>query len=229
MPNFFTKVNLLNHLLSDKETYHKVLIFVGFKRTADYLFKHLEEVFGSETCVIHSNKTQNYRIRSIRQFDEGNNRILVATDVMARGLDFDNVSHVINFDTPDFPENYMHRIGRTGRAEKAGKTILLSTEKEQKPKEEIETLMDYKIPVLELPEEVEISNQLTEDERPREDTEQSRNRTGLEYVPGPAFHEKSEKNSKVNLGGSYRREIAKKYKKPKTRGDKNYNRRNKKK
>ncbi|MBU3010232.1 DEAD/DEAH box helicase [Polaribacter vadi] len=229
IPNFFTKVNLLNHLLSDKETYNKVLIFVGFKRTADYLFKHLEEVFGSETCVIHSNKTQNYRIRSIRQFDEGNNRILVATDVMARGLDFDNVSHVINFDTPDFPENYMHRIGRTGRAEKAGKTILLSTEKEQKPKDEIETLMDYKIPVLELPEEVEISKLLTEDERPSEDREQSKNRTGQEYVPGPAFHEKSEKNSKVNLGGSYRREIAKKYKKPKTRGDKNYNRRNKKK
>ncbi len=229
IPNFFTKVNLLNHLLQDKDTYHKVLIFVGFKRTADYLFKHLEEVFGSETCVIHSNKTQNYRIRSIRQFDEGNNRILVATDVMARGLDFDNVSHVINFDTPDFPENYMHRIGRTGRAERAGKTILLSTPKEQQAKEEIETLMDFKIPVLELPEEVAISNQLTEDERPREDTEQSKNRTGLEYVPGPAFHEKSEKNSKVNLGGSYRREIAKKYKKPKTRGDKNYNRRNKKK
>lgn len=229
VPNFFTKVNLLHHLLQDRKTYHKVLIFVGFKRTADYLFKHLEEIFGSETCVIHSNKTQNYRIRSIRQFDEGNNRILVATDVMARGLDFDNVSHVINFDTPDFPENYMHRIGRTGRAEKTGKTILLSTEKEQLAKEEIEGLMDYKIPLLPLPEEVEISKQLTEDERPKEDTEQSKNRTGLEYVPGPAFHEKSEKNSKVNLGGSYRREIAKKYKKPKTRGDKNYNRRNKKK
>ena len=229
VPNFFTKVNLLNHLLQDKETYNKVLIFVAFKRTADYLFKHLEEVFGSETCVIHSNKTQNYRIRSIRQFDEGNNRILVATDVMARGLDFDNVSHVINFDTPDFPENYMHRIGRTGRAEKAGKTILLSTEKEQEAKLNIEELMNYKIPLLEIPEDVEISKLLTEDERPREDIEQSKNRTGLEYVPGPAFHEKSEKNKKVNLGGSYRREIAKKYKKPKTRGDKNYNKRNKKK
>ena len=229
VPNFFTKVNLLNHLLYDKETYNKVLIFVAFKRTADYLFKHLEEVFGSETCVIHSNKTQNYRIRSIRQFDEGNNRILVATDVMARGLDFDNVSHVINFDTPDFPENYMHRIGRTGRAEKAGKTILLSTEKEQEAKLNIEELMNYKIPLLELPKDVEISKLLTEDERPREDKEQSKNRTGLEYVPGPAFHEKSEKNKKVNLGGSYRREIAKKYKKPKTRGDKNYNKRNKKK
>lgn len=229
VPNFFTKVNLLNHLLQDKETYNKVLIFVAFKRTADYLFKHLEEVFGSETCVIHSNKTQNYRIRSIRQFDEGNNRILVATDVMARGLDFDNVSHVINFDTPDFPENYMHRIGRTGRAEKAGKTILLSTDKEQEAKLNIEELMNYKIPLLEIPEDVEISKLLTEDERPREDIEQSKNRTGLEYVPGPAFHEKSEKNKKVNLGGSYRREIAKKYKKPKTRGDKNYNKRNKKK
>lgn len=206
-----------------------MLIFVAFKRTADMLFKHLEEVFGSETCVIHSNKTQNYRIRSIRQFDEGSNRILVATDVMARGLDFDEVSHVINFDTPDFPENYMHRIGRTGRAEKEGKTILFSTKKELEFKEEIESLMDFKIPVLEIPEEVEISTLLTEDERPREDQGISKNRTSLEYVPGPAFHDKSEKNSKTNQGGSYRREIAKKYKKPKTRGDKNYNLRNKKK
>jgi len=229
VPNFFTKVNLLNHLLKDKETFNKVLIFVGFKRTADLLFKHLEEAFNDEMCVIHSNKTQNYRIRSIKQFDEGKNRILLATDVMARGLDFDEVSHVINFDTPDFPENYMHRIGRTGRAEKEGETLLFSTEKEQKAKNEIETLMDYTIPVLEIPEEVAISTMLTEDERPKEDREQSKNRTGLEYVPGPAFHEKSEKNSKVNLGGSYRREIAKKYKKPKTRGDKNYHKRNKKK
>ena len=229
VPNFFTKVNLLNNLLRNKQTFNKVLIFVAFKRTADMLFKHLEEVFGSETCVIHSNKTQNYRIRSIRQFDEGSNRILVATDVMARGLDFDEVSHVINFDTPDFPENYMRRIGRTGRAEKEGKTILFSTKKELEFKEEIESLMDFKIPVLEIPEEVEISTLLTEDERPREDQGISKNRTSLEYVPGPAFHDKSEKNSKTNQGGSYRREIAKKYKKPKTRGDKNYNLRNKKK
>jgi ATP-dependent RNA helicase RhlE len=227
--NFYTKVNLLNHLLSDKETYSKVLIFVGFKRSADLLFKELEAVFGAETCIIHSNKTQNYRIRSIRQFDEGNNRILVATDVMARGLDFDNVSQVINFDTPDFPENYMHRIGRTGRAEKAGKTLLFSTEKEKEAKDNIEKLMNYQIPILEIPSQVEVSTQLTEDERPREDQGISKNRTSLEYVSGASFHEKSEKNSQVNQGGSYRREIAKKYKKPKTRGDKNYNKHNKKK
>ncbi|MGJ8743045.1 DEAD/DEAH box helicase [Polaribacter sp.] len=229
VPNFFTKVNLLHELLADKETYHKVLIFVGFKRTADLLFKHLQEAFNEEMCVIHSNKTQNYRIRSIRQFDEGKNRILLATDVMARGLDFDKISHVINFDTPEFPENYMHRIGRTGRAEKAGKTLLFSTPKEQESKTSIQALMNYEIPVLELPEDVEISTLLTEDERPREDQGISKNRTSLEYVPGPAFHEKSEKNSKTNQGGSYRREIAAKYKKPKTRGDKNYNKRNKKK
>jgi ATP-dependent RNA helicase RhlE len=229
VPNFFTKVNLLNHLLKDKETFKKVLIFVAFKRTADLLFSSLDESFADEICVIHSNKTQNYRVRSIRQFDEGMNRILVATDVMARGLDFEEVSHVINFDTPKFPENYMHRIGRTGRAEQEGKTILFSTEKEQESKAEIEALMDYEIPKIAMPDEVEISKQLTEDERPREDREISKNRTRQEYIPGPAFHEKSEKNKKTNQGGSYRREIAKKYKKPKTRGDKNYNRRNKKK
>ena len=227
--NFYTKANLLNHLLGDRETFSKVLVFVANKRRADLLFAAVEEAFGSEVCVIHSNKTQNYRIRSIRQFDDGDNRIMVATDVMARGLDLDEITHVINFDTPHFPENYMHRIGRTGRAKHEGVSILFSTEKEQPAKQRIETLMNFKIPLLEFPEEVEISKQLTEEERPKEELEISKNRTSQEYTPGPAFHEKKEKNKKTNQGGSYRREIAKKYKKPKTRGDKNFNRRKKKK
>ena len=89
--------------------------------------------------------------------------------------------------------------------------------------------MDLKIPVLELPSEVEISDQLTPDERPKEiEIDNPHKRTG-DDAPGAAFHEKSEKNSQVNEGGSYRRLIAKKYKKPRTRGDKNYNKRNKKK
>lgn len=229
VPNFYTKVNLLHYLLTDKNVFHKVLVFVSNKRSADLLFEAVEEVYGAEVCVIHSNKTQNYRIRSIRQFNEGENRILVATDVMARGLDLEEISHVINFDTPYFPENYMHRIGRTGRAAHEGKTILFSTEKEQEAKDRIENLMEYTIPLFELPAEVAISKQLTEEERPKEDREISKNRTSKEYIPGPAFHEKKEKNKKTNQGGSYRREIAKKYKKPKTRGDKNYNRRNKRK
>ena len=229
IPNFYTKVNVLNHLLFDKNEFSKVLVFAPNKRNADRLFECIKEEFPSQSCLIHSNKTQNYRLRSIEQFNKGEKRILIATDVIARGLDLEEVTHVINFNTPHFPENYMHRIGRTGRAEHEGKSILFSTEKEQEAKERIEELMDYVIPSVEIPEGVEISKQLTEEERPKEDREVSKNRTSLEYVPGPAFHEKSEKNSKVNLGGSYRREIAKKYKKPKTRGDKNYNKRNKKK
>ncbi|CAL2089393.1 DEAD/DEAH box helicase [Tenacibaculum sp. 190524A02b] len=228
VPNFYTKINLLNELLFDKQEFKKVLVFAPNKRNADRIFNLLEEEFPGQLCVIHSNKTQNYRLRSIEEFNKGNHRILIATDVIARGLDLEEISHVINFNPTQYPENYMHRIGRTGRAENKGKSILFATEKEQEAKLQIEELMNYTIPLVEIPEHVEISKQLTEEERPREDKQQSKNRTSQEYVPGEAFHEKKEKNKKVNLGGSYRREIAKKYKKPKTRGDKNYNKRNKK-
>lgn len=228
IPNYNTKVNLLKSLLQDKSKYHKVLIFAGNKRIADRLFKDLDPLFPEECTIIHSNKTQNYRLRSIRQFGDGFCRILIATDVMARGLDIEHVSHVINFDTPDYPENYMHRIGRTGRAEKEGQSILFTTPKEKEDLEKIENLMSMEIERLELPGEVEISTELIPEEQPK--VKEIYNPTNFtdEDAPGPAFHEKSEKNKKVNLGGSYRREIKKKYKKPKTRGDKNYNKRKKK-
>ncbi|WP_417199802.1 DEAD/DEAH box helicase [Bizionia sp.] len=228
VPNFYTKLNLLKEILKDTGTFNKVLIFVGFKKMADRLFDALDENFHDELCVIHSNKTQNYRLRSIEQFRAGDNRILVATDVMARGLDIDNVSHVINFDTPNFPENYMHRIGRTGRAEREGKSILLYTEKEQEALERIEGLMQMTIPEIEFPENVAISTDLLEEERPQILERNNPLKLRDEDAPGPAFHEKKEKNSKENLGGSYKFKIAAKYKKPKTRGDKNYNKRNKK-
>lgn len=229
VPNFYTKVNLLVHLLQDRETFNKVLIFVAYKRMADRLFEKLDTIFHDELCVIHSNKTQNYRLRSIEQFRAGDNRILIATDVMARGLDIDNISHVINFDTPDFPENYMHRIGRTGRAERKGEALVFSTEKEQEAIENIQQLMQMTIPVIELPEAVEISKELIEEERPQIKERNNPKKRRDEDAPGPAFHEKSKKNLKENLGGSYKFKIAAKYKKPKTRGDKNYNRRNKRK
>ncbi len=226
VPNFYTKVNLLSYLLKEKEEFTKTLVFMSSKKNADRLFEALEEGFGSEVCVIHSNKSQNYRIRSIREFDAGKSRILVTTDVMARGLDLDKISHVINFDTPAYPENYMHRIGRTGRAEQEGKSILFYTEKENEAKEAIETLMNYKIPKVDFPGEVEVSEQLTPDERPKE--------AAIKYIRNPdidsgggAFHEKKAKNLKTNQGGSYLRK-AKKYKRPKTRGDKNANKRGRK-
>jgi len=229
VPNFYTKANLLAHLLEDKETFSKVLVFVGTKRSADRVFESLGTRYKEEACLIHSNKSQNYRIRSIQRFDEGKNRIMISTDVMARGLDLDRISHVINFDTPDFPENYMHRIGRTGRAEMPGETILLYTPKEIPSKEAIESLMDYTIPELAFPEEVEISEVLTPDEQPKDldfqkpMSEEERARLGF----GTGFHEKKEKNKKTNQGGAYREQIAKKYKKPKTRGQKDFGKRQK--
>ncbi len=222
--NFYTKANLLKHLLQNESDFKKVLVFVPNKKSADLLFDILDEFFGSEVAVIHSNKTQNYRIRSIENFNTEKTRILVTTDVMARGLDLDRISHVINFDTPNFPENYMHRIGRTGRAEQEGTAILLYTQKEEDAKNAIENLMDFKIEELEFPKEVEVSEQLTYEEQPQ--VVEINNPSNVDEV-GPAFHEKKEKNKKENQGGSYKRIIKVKYKKPKTRGDKNYNQRKK--
>jgi ATP-dependent RNA helicase RhlE len=218
-------VNLLKYLLRDSSEFKKVLVFVSSKKSADLLFRSIEDELGTETSIVHSNKSQNYRIRSIQQFDEGQNRILITTDVMARGLDLNMISHVINFDTPSFPENYMHRIGRTGRAEQQGKSLLLYTDLEKPDKERIEALMNFTIPNSLLPEEVEISNELIPDERPDNPEIILKRKTDTEQKKG-AFHEKKAKNLKTNQGGSYLRK-KKNYKKPKTKGDKNFNRRKK--
>jgi len=228
LPNFYTKVNLLYDLLNDSKTFNKVLIFTRNKRQADRLYDRLLLKFPVQIDVIHSNKTQNYRLNSIEAFTQGEIRVLIATDVMARGLDIDDISHVINIDTPDYPENYLHRIGRTGRAQRKGTAILMTAPYENEYLDEIQHLMEYEVPVTEVPAHIEISDELTPEEKPKEkEIYNPIKRLKDEDAPGPAFHEKSEKNSKVNLGGSYQRTIAKKYKKPKTRGDKNYNRRNK--
>ncbi len=222
VPNFYTKVNLLSHLITDKSEFGKVLVFVSNKNNADRLFAALQEKHNSEIGIIHSNKTQNYRFKAIEEFDAGKNRILVTTDVMARGLDLDKITHVINFDTPNFPENYMHRIGRTGRAEQQGKSVLFYTLNEEQSKDAIETLMSFKIPLLDFPEEVEISNQKTPEERATSGDTKNPNRNYKKVELAPGFHEKKEKNKKTNKGGSYKRELALKYKKPKTKGDKTF-------
>ncbi len=222
VPNFYTKVNLLAYLLRNKHEYNKVVVFVGSKKVADRLFEELEETYRLPVCITHSNKSQNYRLRSIEDFENGTKRILIATDVIARGIDLEKVSHVFNFDTPEYPENYIHRIGRTGRAAEQGKAILFYTPQEEEAKEAIENLMSYKIPVLEFPEDVEISNKLSPEEKPKI-IEKNYLQNVESKISGPSFHEKSEKNKKVNLGGSYKRKLAEKYKKPLTRGDKNIN------
>ena len=230
-PNFYTKVNYLLEELAFAKAYPKVLLFARNKRMADRLFLKLDEAFPGQCNVIHSNKTQNYRLNSIKEFKEEKIRILIATDVMARGLDIDDISHVINVDVPLFPENYLHRIGRTGRAQRKGTSVVLCSPQEEKNLEDIEALMKQDVPIIDFPENVDISKELTPEERPesKEIYNPLNRRQDDEDAPGPAFHEKKDKNKKVNLGGSYRRTISQKYKKPKTRGDKNYNKRNKRK
>lgn len=228
--NFYTKVNLLVHLLrKNKEDFKKILVFVSSKKNADLLYDRLGELSGMQLSILHSNKSQNFRIRSLEQFDQGKTRVMIATDIMARGLDLDKISHVVNFDVPSFPENYLHRIGRTGRAEHQGNTIMLFTEKEEEFKLAIEELMDYKIPVLPFPDEVEVNPELTPDERPNDGHTKNHNRNFKRKSKGEAFHEKSDKNKKLNLGSAHTKKMETKYKRPKTRGDKKQNNRKKKK
>lgn len=226
VPNYYTKENLLEYILRDKDEMCKVLVFVSSKRIADRLFNSMSEFYLSEIAVIHSNKSQNYRFRSVNQYDEGKVRILIATDIIARGLDLNKISHVINFDTPTFPENYMHRIGRTGRAAEEGNSILFYTDIESKHKNNIEQLMNMEIPEITIPDEVKVTQQLTTEESRERGKNIFRNVKKVERE-NSGFHEKSAKNQQVNDRDRWRKERRKKYKKPKSRGDKGVNLRRK--
>jgi ATP-dependent RNA helicase RhlE len=116
-----TKAEVLLDLLREKD-FDKVLVFTRTKHGADKLAKFLDQS-GIKTEAIHGNKVQNARQKALKEFKEGRVAVLVATDVAARGLDIADVSHVINFDLPATYEDYVHRIGRTGRAQKKGKAL----------------------------------------------------------------------------------------------------------
>ena len=201
VPNFFTKINLLENLLGNDLEFSRVLVFSASKQLADRIAEMLEPKFPEQIGVLHSNKSQNLRINSLEKFRNGTFRILIATDVASRGLDIADISHVINFDVPDVPEDYIHRIGRTGRAEKTGISITFVNEPEMKFLSEIELFINRKIEEKPLPEGVKISNVFTDEERPvLFDRDYIGKSKGIAESQG-AFHEKKEKNKKVNLGG----------------------------
>jgi ATP-dependent RNA helicase RhlE len=118
VPEGANKFELLKQLLVEKD-FHKVILFAETKRLADRLSKKLNQS-GIKSDQIHGNKSQNYRVNALEKFRKGNIKVLVATDVAARGVDIDNVSHVINYQLPINYDTYIHRIGRTGRAGKKG-------------------------------------------------------------------------------------------------------------
>ena len=220
VPNFYTKVNLLELLLTEDETMTKVLVFAATKQLADQLYEQLESKFPGTVGVIHSNKEQNHRFNTVKQFKDGVYRFIIATDIVARGIDVAEVTHVINFDMPEVPENYIHRIGRTGRADKKGIAITFITEKEKPQLTAIETLMKYEVPVSPLPVNLTISDELTEDEKPKIYMKTDAIKPLKKEEGGAAFHEKSAKNSKVNFIVRHKDRMMKKYGKPIKRGAK---------
>lgn len=215
VPNFHTKINLLQNLLSDNQAFQRVLIFVASKQLADRIFEMLDPHFPDQIGVLHSNKSQNYRINALERFKNGTSRILIATDVASRGLDIPDITHVINFDTPDNPEDYIHRTGRTGRAAKAGIAISFVNEVEMKYLSEIEKFMNKALEERPIPMEVKISTIFTDEERPVLYDKEYLAKPSIGDSQG-AFHEKKEKNKKVNLGGPGKRNPRKE--KPVNRG-----------
>ncbi len=141
------KKNLLIHLLQDK-TIASALVFSRTKHGADKIVKELVRA-GVHAEAIHGNKSQNNRQRALTNFKEGKIRVLVATDIAARGIDVDELSHVINFDMPNVAETYVHRIGRTGRAGLSGVAMSFCDSEELGELKDINKLIGKPIPVVE--------------------------------------------------------------------------------
>ena len=196
-PNFYSKLNLLKHLLHSDETMQRVLVFAGGKRMADRLEFMLEDDFGSQLAVIHANKNANKRLRTVDEFAEGKCRILVASDLLARGIDVEGVTHVVNFVLPGAPEDYVHRIGRTGRAQRAGVAISMAAPYEAESLQEIEQLIGSRIPRMEWPAQVELSKEILPEETDRGPMPIKVKAPKLDG--GGAFHEKLDKNKKVPI------------------------------
>ena len=138
------KRELLSHMIGSNN-WRQVLVFTRTKHGANRLAQQLERD-GLSATAIHGNKTQGARTRALAEFKSGDVRVLVATDIAARGLDIDQLPHVVNFELPNVPEDYVHRIGRTGRAGMEGEAVSLVCVDEHKLLRDIEKLLQRKIP-----------------------------------------------------------------------------------
>lgn len=140
------KKSLLNHVLKNKEI-TRALVFTRTKHGADKVVKDLLKI-GVKSAAIHGNKSQNARQKALSDFKTSEIRVLVATDIAARGIDVENLSHVINYELPNIPESYVHRIGRTGRAGASGKAIAFCDEEEKEYLRDIQKLIGKKVPIV---------------------------------------------------------------------------------
>jgi ATP-dependent RNA helicase RhlE len=189
LPNLKTKINFLEYLFRDREQFNRVMIFTRSKEVANNIFQFLDRKGYGPVRVIHSNKGQNSRINAVNEFKEGIIRILVTTDVTARGIDVTKVSHVINFDVPVSYEDYVHRIGRTGRAFQEGTAITFVTKAELYHIEKIEKLIREKIPLKDLPEDLVIEKTpFQEEQKMRREIDEQRKKDDPTFKG--AFHDK---------------------------------------
>jgi len=140
------KKSLLNHILKDNKI-KRALVFTRTKHGADKVVKDLEKI-GVRAAAIHGNKSQNARQKALSDFKASLIRILVATDIAARGIDVDDLTHVINYELPNVPETYVHRIGRTGRAGASGKALSFCDEEEKEFLRDIQKLIGKKVPIV---------------------------------------------------------------------------------
>lgn len=225
VPNIKTKINLLAHLLENEEI-NRAIIFTRSRKNAESVFSFLDRKHMGEIRVIHANKGQNTRINSMEDFKGGEVRILVATDVASRGLDVSMVSHVINFDVPLIYEDYVHRIGRTGRAEHEGKAITFINPAEQYHFECIEDLIRMKVELLPIPGKVEVPETPFEEKQGyARELDRLKQRDNPEYKG--AFHEKKSIPPKVNIGKGEKVKAKKHVKKPNRNQMKTKNQKNK--
>ncbi|GAA4325703.1 DEAD/DEAH box helicase [Flaviaesturariibacter amylovorans] len=220
VPNFHTKVNLLKLLLKEDESMERVVVFTASRKMADTLHELIEPEFPGTVGLIHSNKEQNHRFNTVARFKDGTYRVLIATDIVARGIDITGVTHVVNFDLPELPEHYIHRIGRTGRAEERGTALTFVTGRDAETRSALEAFLGGPLQLLALPEGLEISEVLTDEEQPKVYMKELSAAPKKKEEGGAAFHEKSAKNQKVNKVISRKDRMMQKYGKPIKRGAK---------
>jgi len=199
VPNFQAKLVLIRHLLTDEAAFHRVILFVKTKTSADAVFKVVKRKAEGEKRIMHSDKGQSTRLNAIRAFKEGEVRILITTDLSARGLDASLVSHVINFDIPPHYEDYIHRIGRTARAGNRGTAITLVTPDEEWHLKRIEKMIRMEIPIAEIPAGITFPETAFE-ERQRQKREVDRQRKIDDPSFKGAFHQKK-KRPEGHAGG----------------------------
>ncbi len=194
--NKSSKKDLLFHILKD-QSIDQVLLFSRTKHGADKIARNLKKRKIS-TAAIHGDKAQNQRQKVLSQFKAGEIRVLVATDIAARGIDIDKLKHVINYDIPNIAETYVHRIGRSGRAGEEGTAISLCEPEENAFIRDIERLINQKINLVKENPFPQTEKPMTENEK--KEWEKEKQRKKQEY-----FASRDKKQSSVNSSQSYRK------------------------